>query len=50
MDKRKLDEAQAYATLRKLSMNQGIKIADVARQIIAIADRITQKDFDDSQH
>ena len=38
MDKRKMSEPQAYETLRNLSMNQGLKIAEVARKIIDSAD------------
>ena len=38
MDKRKMSEAQAYETLRTQSMKQGLRIAEVARQIIAMAD------------
>jgi response regulator NasT len=38
MDKRKMSEAQAYETLRSQAMKQSAKIADVARQIIAMAD------------
>ncbi len=38
MDKRNMTEAQAYETLRTQAMKQGLKIAEVARQIIAMAD------------
>jgi len=38
MDKRKMTEAEAYETLRTQSMKQGLKIAEIARQIIAMAD------------
>ena len=38
MDKRKMTETQAYETLRTQSMKQGLKIAEIARQIIAMAD------------
>ena len=38
IDKRNMTEAQAYETLRTQAMNQGAKIADIARQIIAMAD------------
>jgi response regulator NasT len=38
MDKRQMSEAQAYETLRNQAMKQGAKIADIARQIIAMAD------------
>ena len=38
MDKRKMTETQAYETLRTQSMKQGLKIEEIARQIIAMAD------------
>jgi response regulator NasT len=38
MDKRQMSEALAYETLRNQAMKQGMKIAEVARQIIAMAD------------
>lgn len=38
MDKRGMTEAEAYATLRQQAMKQGLKLADVARRIIAMAD------------
>ena len=38
MDKRKMSEAEAYETLRNQSMKQGLKISEIARQIIAMAD------------
>jgi response regulator NasT len=38
MDRRKMSEQEAYATLRKRAMDQGIKVAEVARQLIAMAD------------
>jgi response regulator NasT len=41
MDKRKMSEAEAYETLRNQSMKQGVKIAEVARQIIAMADLLS---------
>lgn len=41
MDKRKMSEAQAYETLRSQAMNQSAKIADIARQIIAMADLLS---------
>ncbi|MFZ6693917.1 ANTAR domain-containing response regulator [Undibacterium sp. SXout20W] len=41
MDKRKMSEAEAYETLRNQSMKQGLKIAEIARQIIAMADLLT---------
>jgi response regulator NasT len=38
MQKRGQSEAEAYATLRTQAMKQSIKLVDVARQIIAMAD------------
>jgi response regulator NasT len=38
MDKRGLSEAEAYALLRQEAMKQGLKLADVARRILSIAD------------
>ncbi len=38
MDKRQMSEALAYETMRNQAMKQGMKIAEVARQIIAMAD------------
>ncbi|SDQ26627.1 response regulator receiver and ANTAR domain protein [Pseudoxanthomonas sp. CF385] len=38
MDKRAMNEAEAYATLRQQAMRQGLRLADVARRIIAMAD------------
>jgi len=38
MDKRGMSEAEAYAALRQQAMKQGRRLADVARQIIAMAD------------
>ncbi|MFA9438277.1 ANTAR domain-containing response regulator [Uliginosibacterium sp. sgz301328] len=38
MDKRGLSEADAFETLRSQAMRQGVKLADVARQLIAMAD------------
>lgn len=35
MDRRKLSEHDAYATLRKRAMDQGIRIVDAARQVLA---------------
>jgi response regulator NasT len=40
MDKRKMSEPQAYEMMRSNAMKQGIKIAEVARQIIAVADML----------
>jgi response regulator NasT len=33
-----MTEHAAYATMRKRAMNQGVKLAEVARQIVAAAD------------
>lgn len=38
MEKRGMSEADAYAALRQQAMKHGSKLADVARQIIAMAD------------
>lgn len=38
MDKRRLSEGEAYDTLRRQAMKQGMKLGDVARQILAMAD------------
>jgi response regulator NasT len=38
MDSQKMTEHAAYATMRKRAMNQGVKLAEVARQIVAAAD------------
>lgn len=38
MDKRGMSESEAYAALRQQAMKQGLKLADVARRIIAMAD------------
>lgn len=38
MEKRGLSEADAYAALRQQAMKQGIKLAEVARRIVAMAD------------
>jgi response regulator NasT len=38
MEKRGMSEAEAYAALRQQAMKHGSKLADVARQIIAMAD------------
>jgi two-component system, response regulator / RNA-binding antiterminator len=37
MDTQKITEHAAYATMRKRAMNQGVKLAEVARQIVAAA-------------
>jgi two-component system, response regulator / RNA-binding antiterminator len=38
MDQQKITEPAAYASLRKRAMNQGVKLAEVARSIVAAAD------------
>ncbi|MFK4443702.1 response regulator NasT [Caballeronia udeis] len=38
MDRRKLSEPEAYAMLRKRAMDQGMKLAEVARQLVSMAD------------
>ena len=38
MDRRGLSETEAYAALRQQAMKQGLKLADVARRILAMAD------------
>ena len=38
MEKRGMSENEAYAALRQQAMKQGLKLADVARQIIAMAE------------
>ena len=38
MTRRGMSEAEAYAALRQQAMKQGLKLADVARRIIAMAD------------
>ncbi|MEA3129046.1 MAG: two-component system, response regulator / RNA-binding antiterminator, partial [Paraburkholderia sp.] len=40
MDQQKLTEPAAYANLRKRAMNQGVKLAEVARAVIASADSL----------
>ena len=40
MDQQKLTEHAAYANLRKRAMNQGVKLAEVARAIVASADSL----------
>jgi response regulator NasT len=37
MDQQKLTEPAAYASLRKRAMNQGVKLVEVAREVIASA-------------
>lgn len=38
MEKRGMNEAEAYAAVRQQAMKQGLKLVDVARQIIAMSD------------
>jgi response regulator NasT len=38
MDKRGLSESEAYALLRQAAMKQGLRLADVARRILSVAD------------
>ncbi|MGA7813122.1 ANTAR domain-containing response regulator [Caballeronia sp.] len=38
MDRRKMSEQDAYATLRKRAMDQGMKVSEVARQLISMND------------
>lgn len=38
MDKRGMSEAEAYAYLRQQAMKHGLKLADVARRILSMAD------------
>jgi two-component system, response regulator / RNA-binding antiterminator len=38
MDRRKMSEPEAYATLRKRAMDEGMKLAEVARQLVSMAD------------
>ncbi|CAH2801411.1 MAG: Response regulator NasT [uncultured Caballeronia sp.] len=38
MERRKMSEPEAYAMLRKCAMDQGIKLAEVARQLVSMAD------------
>jgi response regulator NasT len=38
MEKRGMSESEAYAALRQQAMKKGLKLADVARQIIAMAE------------
>lgn len=38
MEKRGMSEGEAYGTLRQQAMKQGLKLADVAQRIIALAD------------
>ena len=38
MERRGMSEAEAYAALRQQAMKQGLKLADVARRILAMSD------------
>jgi len=38
MDRHKMSEPEAYATLRKRAMDQGVKLAEVARQLVSMTD------------
>ena len=38
MDRRKMSEPEAYAMLRKRAMDEGLKLAEVARQLVSMAD------------
>jgi response regulator NasT len=38
VEKRGISEAEAYASMRQLAMRQNLKLVDIARQIIAMAD------------
>jgi response regulator NasT len=38
MKRQGIDEAQAYARLRKTAMDKGLKLAEVAQRIIDVAD------------
>jgi two-component system, response regulator / RNA-binding antiterminator len=38
MERRKMSEQEAYAALRKRAMDQGVKLVEVARQLVAAAD------------
>lgn len=38
VEKRGMSEAEAYASMRQLAMKQGLKLVEIARQIIAMAD------------
>lgn len=41
MDKQSLTEAQAHAKLRKVAMDKGLKLADVAQRILDMADLLS---------
>ena len=38
MDRRQMSEPDAYAALRKRAMDQGMKLAEVARQLVSMTD------------
>ncbi|EKS66803.1 response regulator receiver/ANTAR domain-containing protein [Burkholderia sp. SJ98] len=38
MDRRGMSENEAYAALRKRAMDQGVKVAEIARQLLSMAD------------
>ncbi|MDR5856672.1 ANTAR domain-containing protein [Caballeronia sp. LZ062] len=38
MERRGMSENDAYATLRKRAMDQGMKVAEIARQLVSVAD------------
>ena len=38
MDRRKMSEPEAYAMLRKRAMDEGMKLAEVARQLVSMVD------------
>ena len=38
MERRGMSENDAYATLRKRAMDQGVKVAEIARQLLSLAD------------
>jgi response regulator NasT len=38
MDRRKMSEQDAYTTLRKRAMDQGMKVSEVARQLVSMND------------
>jgi len=40
MDKKQMSESAAYEALRTQAMKQGVKIAEIARQLIAVADML----------
>jgi response regulator NasT len=38
MEQRKVSEDQAYSALRKMAMDQGLPLAEVARRVLAVAE------------